>query len=151
MQKREVELMKVHLAILYKDYLNLILEEKKTMEARFSKVKGIPFGKVNKGDKILLKETGGPVRGEAIVKDVKYFENLTQSKIIEIVNLYREELQIQDDFLQQKIDSKYLTLIFLENVIKVSPYHVNKKDRRGWVLWDSNNSSKYLQLSLLKE
>ena len=89
-QERKVVVMKIHLAVLYKEYLDLILEGKKTIEARFSKVKAPPFRKVSKGDKILLKESGSPVRGEALVKDVKYFEGLTSERVQEIINSFNE-------------------------------------------------------------
>lgn len=138
--------MKAHLAVLYKYYLDLILEGKKTIEARFLKIKCPPYEKVSKGDKIILKETGRPIRGEAIVKDVKYYNNLTPQKILEIVHIYQDELMIKDDYLNLKINSNYLTLIFLGNIKKVEmPLPIVKKDRRGWVVLSDDN-----QLSLFK-
>ncbi|MCL0058952.1 DUF4186 family protein [Dehalococcoidia bacterium] len=139
--------MKIHLAILYKDYLDLILEGKKTIEARFSKVKCPPYGRVSIGDKILLKETGGPIRGEATVSVVKYFDNLAPSRVVHIVNKYKEQLQIKDNFLNQKLDSNYLTLIFLKDVVEVSPYFINKRDRRGWIVY-YNHAPQSIQLDL---
>jgi ASC-1-like (ASCH) protein len=138
---------KTHLAVLYKEYLDLILEGKKTIESRFSKVKTAPFRTIDRGDRILLKESGGPVRGEATVKDVKYYDGLTPEKIEEIVSSFNDGLQIRESFLQQKIDSKYATLIFLENVSEVPPYYVKKTDRRGWIVW-SHGNHKYVQETL---
>ncbi len=123
-----------HIAILYRYYLELILKKEKTIEARFSNVKQPPFGKVFKGDRIFIKETGGPIRGEAEVNNVNYYSNLSHSKIFEIVNKYKDQLRIKDDFLNIKLESKYLTLIFLQNVKKVNPYNIKKKDRRAWVV-----------------
>lgn len=134
--------MNIHIAILYRYYLDLILEGEKTTEARFSKVKSVPFGKVLKGDKILLKETGGPIRGEAKVNDVKYHSNLTPHKILDIVNTYKDQLRIKDDFFNLKLESKYLTLIFLHDVKKVEPYYIKKKDRRGWVILNRKDQQK---------
>lgn len=131
--------MNVHLAILYKEYLDLILEGKKTIEARFSRVKSPPFGRIKKSDKILLKETGGSIKGEAIATEVKYYEDLTPDRIMSIVNIYRKELQIKENFLKQKINSKYLTLIFLGNVRYITPYSINKKDRRAWIIIENQN------------
>ncbi len=127
--------MKTHLAILYKRYLDLILDGKKTIEARFSKVKSPPYGIVSKGDKILLKETGGPIKGEATAKEVKYYTDLTPEKIMKIIEEHKEGLMIKEDFLDTKINSKYLTLIFLSNVKKYIPeIPFVKKDRRAWVV-----------------
>lgn len=127
--------MRLHLAILYKDYLNLIMEGKKTIEARLSKVKCPPYESVSIGDKIFLKETGGPIKGEVIVRDVKYYSNLTPERLVEIINKYKKGLMINDNFLTAKIGSKYLTLIFLSEVKKyMKKIPFNKKDRRAWVL-----------------
>ena len=135
--------LKTHIAILYRDYLIKILEGKKTIESRFSKVKSIPFGKVSIGDKILLKITSGPICGEAIVDDVKYFNDLTPTKVVDVVQNYKEGLQIEEDFLKMKMDSKYATLIFLKNVQEIKPYNIEKRDRRGWVILEKERQLQF--------
>lgn len=127
-----------HLAILNKKYLDLILEGKKTIEARFSKIKSPPYGKVEKDDEILFKEKVGKVRGEAKVKDVEYYSKLTPDKIYEIVDSYREGLRIDEEFLNSKIESNYLTLIFLSEIEEIRPYSINKRDPRAWVVMERN-------------
>jgi len=53
---------KQHLAIFNPPFLELILERRKTIEGRFSKVRCAPFGAVQEGDVVLMKESGGLVR-----------------------------------------------------------------------------------------
>lgn len=124
-----------HLAVFHKEPLNAILSGKKTIESRFTKVKCLPFGRVVKGDRILLKQSAGPVKGEAIVRNVMYFENLSPKKVLDLFKKYPTILAGKE-FIKLKKCSKYATLIFLKDVKKVTPYRVEKKDRRPWVILD---------------
>ena len=65
---------RVHLAIFQQPFLDRILEGKKTIESRFSKVKCSPYGVVDIGDLVLMKKTGGLVLGEFIVSKVESFD-----------------------------------------------------------------------------
>src|SRR4051812_10724773 len=57
----------LHLAILVEPFLEYILEGKKTVESRFGVTRGIPFGRINRGDLIMLKRSAGPIVGIARV------------------------------------------------------------------------------------
>jgi uncharacterized protein YqgQ len=63
---------------------------------------------------------------------------LTPQNILEIVSLYKNELMVKEDFLESKLKSRYLTLIFLEDIKKTKEYRIDKKDRRGWVVLSDN-------------
>ncbi|MFB6088631.1 MAG: ASCH domain-containing protein [Candidatus Aenigmatarchaeota archaeon] len=129
--------MKTHLAILYKKYLDLILSGKKTIESRFSKIRSVPYGKVESGDRIIFKESSGPVRGEASVEKVEYFDNVDIEGVKKIINKYGDDLQLEHDFSnEEEIDTNYITLIFLNNVENIEPYEIKKKDPRPWVVMD---------------
>ena len=73
--------MKHHLAILTPGWIDLILDGKKTIESRFTKVRCAPFRKVHEGDSVYLKESGGLVKGMFRVAEVETFENLNRSGI----------------------------------------------------------------------
>ena len=73
--------MKYHLAILTPGWIDLILDGKKTIESRFTKVRCAPFRKVHEGDVVYLKESGGLVKGMFRVAEVETFENLNRSGI----------------------------------------------------------------------
>lgn len=66
-----------HLAILKQPYLDYILSGQKTIESRFSRLKSAPFGVIKAGDIVLLKESGGKVKGEFEVDKVLFFENMS--------------------------------------------------------------------------
>ena len=60
-----------HIAILKQPFFNMVLNDEKTIESRWSMHKVALFHRVSVGDEILLKETGKHVTATAKVKDVK--------------------------------------------------------------------------------
>ncbi len=67
--------MTIHLAVVHKIFLNAMINGKKTIETRFTKVRCAPFDRVNVGDKVLLKESGKPIAFEYTVDKVEYYIN----------------------------------------------------------------------------
>lgn len=122
-----------HLAVMQGDYLDKILKGEKTIESRFSKHRCAPFGAVTSGDEILFKPAGGPVIAQAGVERVLYFEQLTPAKLKEITHRFRTQLQLSQEFIKSRQEARYCTLIFLQDVRRVTPRFIEKRDRRGWV------------------
>jgi hypothetical protein len=117
-----------HLAVLHKIYLDGFLDGTKTIESRFTKVRCAPFGKVNRGDIVYLKLASGPVLAKARVKDVLYFAALTPEQVRKLKEKYQQNYA--------PLNSKYATIIFLEDIQRVKPLRINKRDRAGWVVLD---------------
>lgn len=140
-----------HLAILSKGWIDLILDRKKTIESRFTKNRCAPFGKVNAGDIVYLKESGGSVKGMFRVAKVETFENLTRRQIYKLyyehhdaifTSLFKEDGGV--GFLPMPpakwLDSKYATLIHITDPLKFEepyPLPFKKRDQRAWVLLDA--------------
>lgn len=130
---------KQHLAIFNPPFLDLILEERKTIEGRFSKVRCAPFGVIEEGDVVLMKESGGLVKGSFVVAKVESFENLSQEKLKELEARYSESLCADADpqYWQRRRASKYVTLMHVARPTRFErPFPFPKKDRRGWVVFD---------------
>jgi len=124
-----------HIAILsHKTLLDKILAGQKTVESRFSRLKSLPFGQVASGDLIYFKVSGGPVLGKAQVAQVKEYDDLTPARVNELARRYEKELAISVDFLARKLESKYATLIFLEQVESCEPWMYKQEGRAGWIL-----------------
>ena len=123
-----------HLVILKKQYLDLILSGKKTIESRLLKTRQPPLGLINPGDKLFLKQSSGPVLATATVKAVKTFENLTPKKIAELKNLYNDKILGADEYWQLKSDCKFAIFAWLENIKNIPHVNINKKDWRAWVI-----------------
>ena len=128
-----------HLAILVQPFLDLILQNKKTIESRFTKVKCPPFEKVKEGDVILLKQSGGLVVGEMVAGKVEYFSDVTPEKM-EGLKKYSSQICADYDpnFWEKRKDARYVTLIHIARVKAYeNPYPYPKKDRRAWIVLDT--------------
>jgi ASC-1-like (ASCH) protein len=123
-----------HLAILRRAYLDAILTGRKTVESRFTKSRRAPFGHIFAGDKIFLKESSGPVCGEAYVSAVEQFEALSRKKITELRERYNHLILGEEGYWQSKKMSRYGILIWLEKVRAIRPIRIWKRDWRAWVL-----------------
>lgn len=126
----------VHLAVFSEPILSELLAGRKTVESRFSTNKVGPFGKIQAGDIILVKKSGGPVVGAFLAGTITSFSNLTPSKMRAIRSEYSTRLGLPEKskFWSEKLDAKYGTLISIKKFKQLSPYPIEKKDRTGWVV-----------------
>lgn len=139
---------KIHLAILNQPYIDYIISGKKTIESRFMKVRQPPFGKIKEDDIVIMKETGGKIIGLFEVGQVVFcqFDAKASESMIEtqdfifsksahlVLSKFQEELQIDDNFIQSKINSKFATLMYVRNPIALKNIDLEKTDRRAWVI-----------------
>ncbi len=108
--------MPVHVAILKPSYLRAILDGRKTIESRLSKVACAPFGCVKRGERLFLKASGGPFMGTATAGEVMEWDSLTPQVVAEIERRYRPAIGGDDDYWQRKRDAVVATLIRLREV-----------------------------------
>lgn len=125
-----------HLAILTEPYLERVLNRVKTIESRFSKPQTVPFRQVKRGDVIFLKQSAGPVRAIALVSDVQFYGPLQRGEPEKIMEKYSEGLALDESFKEAKRESRFGTLIFLNEVLATQPFRIQKSDRRSWVVLD---------------
>ncbi len=121
----------MHLAVLNEPYLTHILEGRKTIESRFGVHKSMPYDRVVAGDIIFLKRAAGFVVGACVV-DYAISMVLTPYAW-EVVRAYADFICIDEVFIQSQQHKKYVTLICLRDVTKITPFPVDKRDRRAWV------------------
>ena len=145
--------MQHHLAILFPQRIELILDGRKTIGSWFTKTRRAPYGKVNKDDIIYMKESGGPVKGQFTVVEVETFDTITPVKVLDIYanygqqifgirhfseewdELYKSGALVEE--LKDWNNSKYATLIHITDVIPFpKPISFPKRDQRSWVLLD---------------
>ena len=136
---------KYHLAILTPGWIELILDGSKTIESRFSKVRGLPFRKVDAGDTVYLKESGGLVLGQFTAGQVETFEDMTRSEVFDLFERYRDKIfpNVYPYFTMgtppdKWLASKHATLIHVADPVKFDvPFAYVKRDRRAWVVLDA--------------
>jgi hypothetical protein len=115
-------------------FLTFLLEGTKTVESRFSANRCAPYDRVEKGDVILLKKSGGPVVGLCMVT-YRWFYRLDASSWQTIRNEFTQALCAQDPhFWQDRCRASYATLMRVRHVRTITPINFEKRDRRGWVV-----------------
>lgn len=146
--------MKHHLAILIPIWIELILDGSKTIGCWFTKIRCAPYGKVNTGDIIYMKESGGFVKGMFTVSEVETLNITTSVQVLDIYANYGQQMFGMRHFSQEwdafyksgllaeelkKWDaSNYATFLHIENPIVFSkPFAYPKKDPRAWVVLDT--------------
>lgn len=136
-----------HLAILnkkQKDFLQLIIERKKTIESRWYKNKYAPWDNITENDTIYFKNSGEPVTAKATVNKVIQFENITEDIIKDIYKKYGKSIGVNGKHFHRasadKLKKRYCILIFLKNVIPIPPFNINKKgfgNMSAWITIDN--------------
>ena len=123
-----------HLAVFVEPYLQYVLDGQKTVESRFSINRLPPYRRVSVGDVLLLKKAGGPVVGISQVSQV-WFYQLTPDSFCELRSEFAAALCAQNpEFWVERSNASFATIMRLENVRAIKPIHVEKRDRRGWVV-----------------
>lgn len=124
----------VHLAVFVDPFLEYILSGKKTVESRFSMVRFPPYGRVSRGDLILLKESGGPVVGVCEV-GAAWFYRLNAESWKTIRRDFAAAICAEDpEFWRSREQAEFATLMYISRVKRLPPVVWPKRDRRGWVV-----------------
>ena len=122
----------IYLGIFCEPYLTYMLEGKKTIESRFSKNKIIPYNQITKDDIVIVKKSSGNVLAYFKIKEVLFFD-LNTISIEEIKSKYNKQLCVDETFWISKKNSNYATLIIIDNLFKLNPFHINKKGMQTWI------------------
>lgn len=126
---------RIHVAVMVEPYLTKILNGVKTIESRFAKKMTTPWKKVNVGDVVILKKSGGGFVGIFEVGEVAYKELCSLDDIQTLKSQYNDRLCIEDDFWEVKKDSKYVTLISISNLFVFNPIELSFKNRQAWIVF----------------
>ncbi|MGI5897617.1 MAG: ASCH domain-containing protein [Candidatus Dojkabacteria bacterium] len=93
-----------------------IVSGEKRIESRWYKNKIAPWDRVNVGDTIYFKYSGGSIIAQSTVKKVLQIEHLDESKFQDIVSKYGDLIQLNDRTYSEYYKRKrYVILIFLQD------------------------------------
>ncbi|WP_026754766.1 hypothetical protein [Sediminibacter sp. Hel_I_10] len=137
----------VHLAIFNEPFLSAILEERKTIESRFSVNRIDPFRKVYEKDIILIKESGGLIMGFFVAGRTEYWIN-NKLRLEQIKEKYNDKIcaSLDENFWQKRATSKYITLIEVKKVFTFNSFNIMKKDRTSWSVIKQANKPTFFNL-----
>lgn len=132
----------IHLVIFRQPYLDYILSGAKTVESRFLMRRGPPYNRVQAGDRLVLKQAGGPLRACARVAEVQYYADLTPATLHKLLDDYASQLCLEPDFAAQLAGRRYAVLITLAQVQTLDPpLPLHRRDGRGWVVLDATEQA----------
>ena len=124
----------VHLAVFIEPYLGYILSGRKTVESRFSIVRFPPYGRVSRGDLVLLKQSGGPVVGICEIGAAWFYKLEPRSWDTIRLEFTRALCAEDPEFWQSRSSANYATLMYVSRAKQIPPLSWPKSDRRGWVV-----------------
>jgi ASC-1-like (ASCH) protein len=123
-----------HLVVLKREYLEGLLGGEKRIEARLTKTRRAPFGRIGRGDRLFFKVSSGLVLARGEVGRVLEFENLDGEGVAKLRGEYDGDIRGSDEYWADKRDSKWAVLVWVENVEAIGPMRIDKKDWRAWVV-----------------
>jgi len=114
----------------------LVNDEKKII-IRGAAGRKIPYGRVNPGDILYLinNNSEGVIKAKAIVTDVFTSEKMTREESITLVEKNQDKLNLTDQQFKRWAGKRYLILVEVGQVTKVTPFQVDKSDYGNMDNW----------------
>lgn len=108
--------------------LEKLLSGEKSMITRSSSDRQVPYDKVKVGETLFfLRNNGeGLIRAKATVSSAIFSEKLTKVKSNELLNKHQEHLQLSEEQIKRWGGKRYVVIIGVEKVIRLSPFDINK-------------------------
>jgi len=146
-----------HLAIFTQPLLDLLLDGYKTIETRMSKIKIPPYKTVAVGDHVIMKQSGGPIKGAFEVANVntlhsesgldsELYESICEADGLKIFGQRDVKNMYRDAFQKKWCESKYATIIHVQNVCRYNTLiPIKKTNRQAWVVLGRGTAEEWLK------
>jgi len=141
-----------HIAIMKRQWklIPKIKNGTKIIESRWYFNRSAPWGKIKPNETIYFKNSGEPVTLSAKVDKVLMFENLSPTKVMELLEKYGKEDGIEEKdipiFYERFKDKKYCLLIHLKEVQEVEPFNIDKTGFGSMSAWMCVEDAKRIRL-----
>ncbi len=110
----------IHVAMIWRRYLEAILDGRKTIESRLTITARAPYQRVAPGERIYFKISAGPFRARARAQRITFLDGLTPARIAALRAEFGSAILGDDDYWRSKRTARYATLIWLADVEPVS-------------------------------
>jgi hypothetical protein len=107
-----------------------LINKEKKMIIRGAVGRKMPYGRVNPGDMLYLinNNAEGVIKAKTIVTDVFTSEKMTQEESINLVEKNQDKLYLTDQQFKRWAGKRYLVLVEVGPVAKVTPFQIDKND-----------------------
>ncbi len=120
-------------------WLERIKQGAKTIESRWYNQKRKPWQGIAVGDHVFFKNTGEPICAVACVAQVLFYADLTPALVGNLLDRYGESLGLEEteksSFFRKVALRQFCILIFLENVVEIEPFSIDKKGFGAMAAW----------------
>ncbi|GJJ16333.1 hypothetical protein [Mycolicibacterium mageritense] len=123
----------IHIAIMVEPYLTKVCTGEKYIESRLTKVRMSPYESVSIGDIILFKRSGGAIEGIASVSDTLYARLSSGDDVYSLVDEFGDGLSYEPGYAESKADARFGSFLWLDDVQRIDPVPMQKRDRQAWV------------------
>lgn len=133
--------MSIHVAILKRDYLQMILLGQKTVESRLMKVRCPPFEMVKPGERLFFKASGGPFMATALTESVHDYVDQSPEQIDALCAQWNPAVCGPLEYWHERLDRPFATMIRLHRVepLEVGPAFAVQNMRAWYVLDETAN------------
>lgn len=131
----------IHLAIFREPYLRFVMEGKKTVETRFAKRACPPYRRVTDGDIVLLKRAASDIVGICTVEKVWFYQVDAKTMSFIKKKFGAAICPVDSSFWDERQRASVATLMLVGNVASVDGIEIRKRDRRGWVVFESDRQA----------
>lgn len=111
--------MKIHVAFLKREVIEAFLSGRKHYECRLSK-RPSPVALVSRGDRVLLKQSGGEILAAAMVVDKHLFSGLCPEDIDALYELVGSPGKFEAGYWHSKKDARHAVILELSDIATVS-------------------------------
>ena len=123
---------RTHIAILKKQYANLILTGQKTVESRLTRSPCSPYNNISPGDPIYFKISSGSFVAYTTALSIHFFDNLSPAKVSTLQEQFNHAVCAPDDYWQDKQNASFATFIRLGPITPTDSGPAYNKSMRAW-------------------
>jgi hypothetical protein len=111
-----------------------LLSGRKRIESRLSRSRRLPFGRIDVGDAVHFKLSGGSVIGTAHVKHVRHFDCLTPQRVHALQRQYNQAICAPPAYWRARRHCRYAVLIWVDQLASPPPaLHVPRQFGGAWL------------------